>query len=416
MIVHLNYLSDFIIKERFKTSGGDLIAIPDECDLTLTYRTSPYAEYVASRINGVYTNCAPTNGGALLVMFNEHGLDRGSLTRTAEFDLHNSVVPDGFLSVVSPESTSIELWSHESEIHGVVDCDALLNYVKGDEGKPPIFESGMIESGNPNTAPLLRLVFTGYNADGNPLYTITGSLPKGDGLHIAGYYETLDELTSAYPAGDKGMYIVGDGDLYGWDIVLAAWEFAGHIKGDKGDTGFTPVIEVGDIATGAAGSAASLTLTPNGVDAGGNPIYQLGGSIPQGATGLSEGKWHDLTLKSIVPQGQGITVPILRYKKIGNNMILLQFRVEIPRTANSSSEILVSFEEFIFAGDGTEEPFSTIAGMSDYISQDSLYLQRFFGYATLNYIMLYRDENTPFEAGVSATMLIPCADDSDAIF
>ena len=288
-MTHLNYKSDFVVREAFMTCSGDPVAIPEECDFTITYRTNPYSEYTASRIGGVYTNCAPAGSGKLFVIFNSHRLGRGCLTRTAMFDYRNSIMPDDFLSVASPEDTGIELWEHESECHGVVECDAMMNYVKGDEGLPPVFVNGTIAAGKPDSEVQLSLTFIGQTPEGNPIYRLDGSIPRGDGLHINGYYNTLDELHAAHPAGAPGdTYLIGGNDLYAWNAATNEWSFSGQIKGkdgDKGKDGLPPVIQTGTIASGTPDSEVQLSFTRTGSTPEGNPVYRVDGAIPKGRHG-----------------------------------------------------------------------------------------------------------------------------------
>jgi hypothetical protein len=133
-MVHVNYKSDFIVKELFQDSNGDIYPLPDNLDVTITYRTSHLRSYTASRIGGVYTNCAPSGDGGLLVLFNDHGLDRGYLTRVAETNLLNGIMPDGGIMLYNPGQTDIELWEYESEIYGVIQAGVIANYMKGAKG------------------------------------------------------------------------------------------------------------------------------------------------------------------------------------------------------------------------------------------------------------------------------------------
>lgn len=291
-MVHVNYKSDFILREIFKNSQGNTVPLPIECDIIITYRTSPFKEFTASRINGVYTNCAITNTGSLLIFFNDHGLDRGYLTRTLQVDYRNSIMPDNYLNITNPENTGIELWEHESEVHGVIECDVILNYVQGDKGLPPVIQNGTILTGDAGTDVQLEFTLIGTTDEGNPIYRVDGSIPqgskgsKGDNLHIDGYYDTLDELKANHPVGEQGdIYLIGEATLYAWSQSINDWSFAGTMKGEKGDKGFPPVIETGTILTGDAGTDVQLEFTLIGTTDEGNPIYRVDGSIPQGNEG-----------------------------------------------------------------------------------------------------------------------------------
>ncbi len=59
-IRHINYKSDFIIRERFRDASGAFVAIPQEVDFELRYWVKPGRQFIASRIGGEYTNCTQT--------------------------------------------------------------------------------------------------------------------------------------------------------------------------------------------------------------------------------------------------------------------------------------------------------------------------------------------------------------------
>lgn len=56
---------------------------------------------------------------------------------------------------------------------------------------------------------------------------------------------------------------------------------------------FIPVFETGEVVTGAAGTAAIVTVVLNGVDEGGNPKYLINFTIPRGADGTGGGSGTD---------------------------------------------------------------------------------------------------------------------------
>lgn len=104
----------------------------------------------------------------------------------------------------------------------------------GAQGFAPVIKNGAIQTGEPESAATITLTPNGTTPEGAPLYTLTGSIPRGiDGL--------------------------------------------------------APVLQNGNIQTGAPGSNVTLTLTPNGTAPGGNPIYRIDGSIPRGEPGEGSG-------------------------------------------------------------------------------------------------------------------------------
>ena len=126
---HINYKSDFILRERFRNASGDIVALPD-VDFTLEYQTKHGHKFTASRIGGKYENCTP-DGDALLVIFKDHGLCEGTLCRELHLCLINDLMPDGLQNVYYPEKINVELWHLATDTEGVIECDTLAAYTRG---------------------------------------------------------------------------------------------------------------------------------------------------------------------------------------------------------------------------------------------------------------------------------------------
>lgn len=126
---HINYKSDFILRERFRNASGDIVALPD-VDFTLEYQTKHGHKFTASRIGGKYENCTP-DGDALLVIFKDHGLCEGALCRELHLCLINDLMPDGLQNVYYPEKINVELWHLATDTEGVIECDTLAAYTRG---------------------------------------------------------------------------------------------------------------------------------------------------------------------------------------------------------------------------------------------------------------------------------------------
>lgn len=75
--------------------------------------------------------------------------------------------------------------------------------------------------------------------------------------------------------------------------MIGAVDTGVKAKGEDGLTGKTPVFETGEVVTGAAGTAAIVTVVLNGVDEGGNPKYLINFTIPRGADGTGGGGGTD---------------------------------------------------------------------------------------------------------------------------
>nr|DAY67247.1 MAG TPA: hypothetical protein [Caudoviricetes sp.] len=126
---HINYKSDFILRERFRNASGDIVALPD-VDFTLEYQTRHGHRFTASRTGGKYENCTP-DGDALLVIFKDHGLCEGTLCRELHLCLINDLMPDGLQNVYYPEKINVELWHLATDTEGVIECDTLAAYTRG---------------------------------------------------------------------------------------------------------------------------------------------------------------------------------------------------------------------------------------------------------------------------------------------
>ena len=126
---HINYKSDFVLRERFRDASGNIVALPD-VDFTLEYRTTHGRRFTASRTGGKYVNCTP-DGDALLVIFKDHGLCEGDLTRELHLCLINDLMPDGLQNIYYPEKINVQLWHLSTDTEKVIECDALAAYTRG---------------------------------------------------------------------------------------------------------------------------------------------------------------------------------------------------------------------------------------------------------------------------------------------
>lgn len=109
-----NYKSDFVLRESFVDITGKAVPLPTDIDFTLRYWTKHGREYVASRQGGVYLNCAPEEGGTLLVFFKAHNLCEGELHHELHLALDNPAFEDGTQNVFYPADLHILLWDKAS--------------------------------------------------------------------------------------------------------------------------------------------------------------------------------------------------------------------------------------------------------------------------------------------------------------
>lgn len=129
-IRHINYKSDFIVRERFRDASGAFVAIPGEVDFELRYWVKPGRQFVASRVGGEYTNCTP-DGDALLVIFKDHGFCEGVLKHELHLRLVNGFMPDGVQNVYYPEDMAVQLWHLGDDALGVVESGVVAAYTRG---------------------------------------------------------------------------------------------------------------------------------------------------------------------------------------------------------------------------------------------------------------------------------------------
>ena len=129
-IRHINYKSDFIVRERFRDASGAFVAIPQEVDFELRYWVKPGRYFVASRIAGNYTNCRQ-DGDALLVIFKDHGFCEGVLKHEMHLRLVNGFMPDGVQNVYYPEDMGVQLWHLGDDALGVIESGVVAAYTRG---------------------------------------------------------------------------------------------------------------------------------------------------------------------------------------------------------------------------------------------------------------------------------------------
>ena len=125
---HINYKSDFVIRERFRDGTGKVVALPD-VDFELRYWVNSKT-VTASRKDGVLTGCV-ADGDALLVIFKDHGLGEGELHHELHLALDNALFENGVQNVYYPESLHIWLWDKMGDTEGVIESDCVAAYTRG---------------------------------------------------------------------------------------------------------------------------------------------------------------------------------------------------------------------------------------------------------------------------------------------
>lgn len=140
---HINYKSDFILRERFRNGLGEIVPLPD-VDFEIRYWVRPGRLFIASRKDGVYHNCRP-DGDAVLVIFKDHNFCEGPLKHELHLQLDNEFMPDGVQNVYYPETLAVELWQFPSDHSGVMNSDTVAAYTRGYPFTWDDFTPAMIE-------------------------------------------------------------------------------------------------------------------------------------------------------------------------------------------------------------------------------------------------------------------------------
>lgn len=172
--------------------------------------------------------------------------------------------------------------------------DAGNNGDAGDDGKTPKFETGTVTTLEPGQSAAAQIAFKQNDTDGTPIYTISLSLPKGntgadglDGKTPVLEIGTVEKGTNASAAVMANGTDAEGNPKYKIDLVLPEGNPGEDgTDGADGLDGKTPVLEIGTVTTGDAGTDASATITANGTDLSGNPKYKLNITIPRGEQGL----------------------------------------------------------------------------------------------------------------------------------
>lgn len=111
---HINFKDDFILRETFLDKNGNTVPIPDGIDFEIKYWVRRGFYFVASRSNNIYTNCRPS-GDDLLVIFKNHNLGEGVLSRELHLKLDDCLMPDKVRNIFLPVSTGCVLWQFPSD-------------------------------------------------------------------------------------------------------------------------------------------------------------------------------------------------------------------------------------------------------------------------------------------------------------
>lgn len=125
-------------------------------------------------------------------------------------------------------------------------------------------------------------------------YVKTDRVVRPEGFSIYRQYTSIDQMEADKENVPEGKFVlINTGNVEQGDNArlyvkgVTGFEYLVDMSGAIGFTGKTPQISIGTTTTGAAGSAASASLSPDGTDEDGNPKYKLNQVIPQGLQGFT---------------------------------------------------------------------------------------------------------------------------------
>ena len=120
-------------------------------------------------------------------------------------------------------------------------------------------------------------------------YDKTAVYVRGEGFSIKKVYASVDAMmsdkSSAFKEGDfclintENVENPDNAKLY-VRSAAGAWDFLVDMSGAVGFTGKTPQFQIGTVSVGAGKASASVSLSPDGTDAEGNPKFKINYLIP----------------------------------------------------------------------------------------------------------------------------------------
>ncbi|MBU3813553.1 MAG: tail fiber domain-containing protein [Candidatus Bacteroides intestinipullorum] len=261
--MNVNYKSDFKLLE----SGCDF-SVP----FTFEYRTVFGREYVASHIDGFYTNCYLHSDGRLMVCFDDHNLPPGILTCTRHFYLTDEDFHNGICNLWDKRDTGIILTIGKTD-----NCEIEVEV-------PPFYNKG--SKGDPGITPHIGENYNWWIGEED-----TGVLAKGQNGSTPSIGNNGNWYINGEDTGKPSQGVQGENGANGADGTNGK-------DGADGEDGKTPILEIGQVSTLSPDSLATVSLTPDGTDLQGNPKYQLNFGIPKGENGTSE-EIDNITLSSL---------------------------------------------------------------------------------------------------------------------
>lgn len=136
-------------------------------------------------------------------------------------------------------------------------------------------------------------------------YNKTTKYSKGDNFSVKATFSSIAEMEAyinpSVETASNPILKIGDFILIATDVeqednaklyvvsnvtsTKITFDYIADFSGARGFTGHTPQLSIGTITTGSAGTAASVSLTEDGIDTNGNPKYKINFTIPRGDKG-----------------------------------------------------------------------------------------------------------------------------------
>lgn len=208
-------------------------------------------------------------GDAPTISISAHSIPNGQIPTVTQggtisnptYDFGIPLAADGTTPEIRNNGTNIQYRYGTGDWVNLVSLASITgpsgsNGTNGSDGKTPVMQAGTATGIPSGQNPTVQVTQTGTDPSGNPIYSISLGIPKGD----------------------------------------------------TGNVGPSPRLDNGTIATGAPGSSVSLTFTYTGVSTNGQPIYRIDGSIPQGIPGSGSGNVV-VTEQGLIGGNQYVFVP-----------------------------------------------------------------------------------------------------------
>ena len=224
--MNVNYKSDFKLFER----GCDF-TVP----FTFEYRTVFGREYVASHIDGSYTNCSLQSDGRLMICFDNHNLSPGILTCTRHFYLTDRDFHNGICNLWDKRDTGIVLTIGKTDNCEIeVEVPPFYNQSKGDPGITPHIgenynwwigeeDTGVLAKGQNGATPSIgdngNWWINGVDT-GKPSRGVQGEKGNKGDKGDAGERGEQGQQGIQGPKGDEGDEGGEHGELFGVGIVV----------------------------------------------------------------------------------------------------------------------------------------------------------------------------------------------------